>query len=51
MANWIIYPAYASFAERLPAWLRRALGIILVGLSIWTTWLMIGRFSVNRFVG
>lgn len=51
MANWIIYPAYASFAERLPTWLRRVLAVVLLGLSVWTTWLMIGRFSVNRFVG
>lgn len=51
MANWIIYPAYASFADRLPRWLRRVLGLALLGLSIWVTWLMVGRYSVNRFIG
>jgi hypothetical protein len=51
LATWVIYPAYASFAGRLPRWLRLLLGALLVGVCVWAGWLMIGRFSVNRFVG
>ena len=51
MANWVIYPAYASILMRLPRWWRRAAWVaIVVALGI-TTYHMVGRFSVDRFIG
>ncbi len=50
-ATWVLYPAYASLAERLPIWWRRAFWVtVVIAFSI-TTYHMVGRFSVDRFVG
>jgi hypothetical protein len=51
MADWVIYPAYASFAHRLPKWWRRAFWVVVVVALAVTTYHMIGRVSVDRFVG
>jgi hypothetical protein len=51
MADWIIYPVYASIALRLPRWLRVSLFIGLGAIALWTNWRMIGRLTVNRFIG
>jgi hypothetical protein len=51
LADWVIFPAYASFAHRLPPWWRRTFWVVVViALSV-TTYHMIGRVSVDRFVG
>lgn len=51
LADWVIYPVYGSIARRLPGWLRWPLLVALAGVALWTNWVMIGRFAVNRFVG
>ena len=51
LADWIIYPAYALLASRLPLWWRRAFWTAMVVALAVTTYHMVGRFSVDRFVG
>lgn len=51
LADWVIYPAYASFALRLPPWWRRAFWTVAVVALAVTTYHMVGRVSVDRFVG
>jgi hypothetical protein len=51
MADWVIYPAYASLLGRLPGWWRRVAWGSLVIVLLITTYHMVGRFSVDRFVG
>lgn len=51
LADWVIFPAYAALAGRLPTWLRRPVLVVVAAVGIWTMYRMIGRFSVNRFVG
>lgn len=50
-ADWVIYPAYASFAERLPTWARWPAQAVVVVAGCLVGYAMIGRFSANRFVG
>jgi len=50
-ATWVLYPAYASLADRLPTWWRRAFWVVVVVAFTITTYHMVGRFSVDRFVG
>lgn len=50
-ANWVIYPAYASVAGRLPRWARWPVQAVVVVAAGLVSYAMIGRFSVNRFVG
>ena len=49
--HWVIYPAYASLAERLPIWWKRAFWVVVVLSFGITTYHMVGRFTVDRFVG
>lgn len=51
LADWVIYPAYASFAHRLPLWWRRAFWAVVIVSFLIVTYNMVGRVSVNRFVG
>jgi len=51
LADWVIYPAYASFAHRLPLWWRRAFWVSVSVTMIIVTYNMVGRVSVDRFVG
>jgi hypothetical protein len=51
MADWVIYPAYASLLGRLPVWWRRAAWAVLAVALVVTTYHFVGRFSVDRFVG
>jgi hypothetical protein len=51
MADWVIYPAWASLLGRLPLWWRRAAWTALVLALLVTTYHFVGRFSVDRFVG
>ena len=51
MADWIIYPVYASAIDRLPkVWRILAMTSIAVALLL-TTYAFVGRFSIGRFVG
>ncbi len=51
LADWIIYPAYASLLGRLPTWWRRgAMGVVAVACAL-TAYALIGRFCVGRFIG
>jgi hypothetical protein len=51
LADWVIYPAYASMLTRLPGWWRRLGWAAVVVASLVVTYHMVGRFSVDRFVG
>jgi len=51
LADWVLYPAYATFAARLPTWWRRAFWVVVVVALAVTTYHMIGRVSVDRFIG
>jgi hypothetical protein len=51
LADWVIYPAYASMLARLPgAWRKLGWAVVVVA-SLAVTYHMVGRFSVDRFVG
>lgn len=51
LADWVLYPAYATFAARLPTWWRRAFwAVVIVALAV-TTYHLVGRVSVDRFIG
>jgi hypothetical protein len=51
LADWVIYPAYASMLGRLPVWVRRAAWTTIVVALTVTTYNMVGRVVVDRFVG
>jgi len=51
LADWVLYPAYATFAARLPTWWRRAFWLVVVVALAVTTYHLIGRVSVDRFIG
>jgi hypothetical protein len=51
MADWVIYPVYASALARLPARWRWAPYVGLTVAAGFVAYAMIGRFSVDRFVG
>ena len=51
LATWVLYPAYASLAERLPLWWKRLFWLVVIVAFSITTYHMVGRFSVDRFVG
>jgi hypothetical protein len=51
MADWVIYPAYASMVGRVPPRWRAAVFLALAGVLAVTTYHLVGRFSVDRFVG
>lgn len=51
LATWIIYPVWASLLGRLPVWWRRgAWAAIVVALTV-TSYHMVERLAVQRFVG
>jgi hypothetical protein len=51
LADWVIYPAYASLLGRLPAWWRRGAVAVLVIACTITAYSLIGRIAVGRFIG
>lgn len=51
MADWVIYPVYASALDRIPGRWRWAPYAVLTVAAAFVAYAMIGRFSVNRFVG
>jgi hypothetical protein len=51
LADWVIYPAYASLGHRLPPWWRRAFWTVVIVALLITTYHMVGRFAVDRFIG
>jgi hypothetical protein len=51
LADWVIYPAYASLLVRLPPWWRRGVLLVLAGACIVTTYSLMGRFAIGRFIG
>jgi hypothetical protein len=51
LADWVIYPAYASLGHRLPPWWRRAFWTVVIVALLVTTYHMVGRFAVDRFIG
>lgn len=51
LADWVIYPAYASLLGRLPKWWRLGAMLALALACVLTAYALIGRFSVGRFIG
>lgn len=51
LADWVIFPAYASLLGRLPRWWRLAAIVALGVACVLTAYALIGRFSVGRFIG
>ena len=51
LADWVIFPAYASLLFRLPKWWRLAATVAVAVACVLTAYALIGRFSVGRFIG
>lgn len=51
LADWVIYPAYASLIGRLPKWWRLAAMVALGVACVLTAYALIGRVAVGRFIG
>ncbi len=51
LANWVIYPIAAGFLNRVPGVVRWVFYLVIGGAGLWVTYLMVGRFSADRFVG
>ena len=51
LANWVIYPAYASLLVRLPPWWRRGAVVALMAACVATGYALVGRFAAGRFIG
>ena len=51
LADWVLYPAYASILQRFPRPWRIAAMAVLVVACVLTAYAVIGRFSIGRFVG
>lgn len=51
MADWVIYPVYASALARIPGRWRWMPYVALTIAAAFVAYAMIGRFSVDRFVG
>jgi len=50
-ADWMIYPVYASALGRLPKAWRIAAIVAIAAALLPTSYALIGRFSIGRFVG
>ena len=50
-ADWIIYPVYASAIGRLPKWWRIGAMVAIAVPLLLTSYALIGRFSIGRFIG
>lgn len=51
MATWVIYPVFAVMLARIPAKVRWVPYLVLAGSSVWVSYLMVGRYAADRFVG
>jgi hypothetical protein len=51
LADWVLFPAYASLLGRLPKWWRIAAMTALAVACVLTAYALIGRVSVGRFIG
>jgi len=51
LADWVLFPAYASLLGRLPKWWRLAAMVALGVACLLTAYALIGRVSVGRFIG
>ncbi len=51
LADWVLFPIYASLALRLaPKW-RWPLLAVAVGAAVWTSYGLVDRIALNRFIG
>jgi hypothetical protein len=51
LADWVLYPIYASAIDRLPRpWRIASMSVIVLALGL-TAYAMIGRFSIGQFIG
>jgi hypothetical protein len=51
LADWVIYPAYASILVRLPQRWRWLATAAITTVCVLTAYALIGRFIVRRFIG
>lgn len=51
LADWVIYPIYASLAMRLPVKVRVPLLVAVTGIALWTNIQLVARLAENRFIG
>lgn len=51
LATWVIYPISASLLGRIPSKVRWIPYCVLAGAGFWVSWLMVGRYAADRFVG
>jgi hypothetical protein len=51
LADWVIYPAYASLLGRLPKWWRLAAMLALAVACVLTAYALLGRVTAGRFIG
>jgi hypothetical protein len=51
LADWVIYPAWASLLGRLPTWWRRGAMAVLAVVCVVTAYSLLGRVVVGRFIG
>jgi uncharacterized membrane protein YdbT with pleckstrin-like domain len=51
LADWVIYPAYASILLRLPQRWRWLATAAITTVCVLTAYALIGRFIVRRFIG
>jgi hypothetical protein len=51
LADWVIYPAWASMLGRLPTWWRRAATAGLALAAVVTAYHLLGRVVAGRFIG
>lgn len=50
LANWVIYPAWATWAERQRPWVRRAFYVAVTIALGYTTWVMVHQVADGRYV-
>lgn len=51
LADWVIYPVAGSMAGRVPPPVRRLGLVVLVLVSVWVQYRVVGLLARNRFVG
>jgi hypothetical protein len=50
MADWVIYPVWATWAERQRPWVRRAFYVAIAVVLGYTTWVMVHQVADGRYV-
>jgi hypothetical protein len=51
LANWVLFPAYASLINRLPGRWRQISLVVVVVVCLLASYALLGRFTAKRFIG